>query len=416
MKVVIDTNVILDSPEVLLREDIEVVLPYTVVSELDKLKRDPDLRASVQKAFRIIKELNSKGKVTFVDIPKEATTNDEKIIKVAKESNSTLWTNDIGASIIASSLGVATQDFISEEIDQTYVGYREIFPLDESINNLVGINELMKDEAEHYFGTSLQINEYVYYKLPSSSEKYAIWRLLNTGKVVLVKQTMKPYHAAGVMIEPQDIVQMCALDAIFSTDTALTIIEGKVGTGKSLLALCAALARTKGQHNLQTYQKILVTRAPLPIDKSLRLGYLPGNSDEKMSPWLSGVKSNLKFLYERTKKDAENGEASKVFEEFFEAINLESIQGLNIHGSILIVDEYQLLSADMLKQILSRAASGAKIILVGDPQGQVYGANRGVEGFKKLQPWLKNCDDLVYIRLQNIYRSKLTEFVEKIFS
>lgn len=207
-------------------------------------------------------------------------------------------------------------------------------------------------------------------------------------------------------------MQCISVDA----EDCLYVTDDYIVTHNTILTMCAALARTRGQHNLQTYQKILVTRAPLPIDKSLRLGYLPGSSDEKMSPWLSGVKSNLKFLYERTKKDAENGEASKVFEEFFEAVNLESIQGLNIHGSILIVDEYQLLSADMLKQILSRAASGAKIILVGDPQGQVYGANRGVEGFKKLQPWLKNCDDLVYIRLQNIYRSKLTEFVEKIFS
>lgn len=87
-----------------------------------------------------------------------------------------------------------------------------------------------------------------------------------------------------------------------------------------------------------------------------------------------------------------------------------------IDTNVILDSPEVLLREDMLKQILSRAASGAKIILVGDPQGQVYGANRGVEGFKKLQPWLKNCDDLVYIRLQNIYRSKLTEFVERIFS
>lgn len=416
MKVVLDTNIILDNPDVLLKDDIEVILPYTVIAELDNLKRNPELRGSVQKAFKIIKELDKKNKISVVDIPKDTTTNDEKIVRVAKDTNSILWTNDIGASIIASSVGVPTEDFILDVLDKGYTGAREIFPDEASISNIVGINELMKDEAEHYFGTELSINEYIYYLLPYENSKYAIWRLLNTGKVTLVRQTMKPYHAAGITIEPQDIIQMCALDAVFSTDTALTIIEGKVGTGKSLLALCASLARTKGQNNLQCYQKILVTRAPLPVDKSLKLGYLPGSSDEKMSPWLSGIKSNLKFVYERTKKDVENEEASKVFNEFFEAINLESIQGMNIHGSILIVDEYQLLSSDMLKQILSRAAYGAKIILVGDPDGQTYGINRGVEGFKKIRPWFKNCNELTYVKLENIYRSKLTEFIERIFS
>lgn len=414
-KVVLDTNVILDSPEVLLTKDIEIVLPYTVVSELDKLKRESELKPSVQKAFKIIKQLQKENKITFVDIPKDSSTNDEKIIKVAKEHNATLWTNDIGASVIAGSQEVPTQDFVADEVDYSYVGHREIFPSPESLNHLVGINELPIEEAEYYFQTKLLINEYIYYKLPNYIDRYGVWRLKNDGKVHLVKTTMKPFNAAGYILEPQDIVQSCALDAIFSVDTALTIIEGKVGTGKSLLAICGALARTIGQKQYRTYNKIYVTRAPLPIDKALRVGFLPGTSDEKLSPWLAGVKSNLKFLYEKNKELEELSKAEEIFNSNFEALNLESIQGMNLHGAILIVDEYQLLSADMLKQVVSRAAEGAKIILVGDPEGQVYGLNRGVEGYKKFQPYLKNCPDLIYVKLENIYRSKLTAFVEEIF-
>lgn len=414
--VVLDTNVILDNPEVLLSKEINIILPYTVISELDKLKRNPELKPSIQSAFKIIKSLQKDNKITFVDIPNEHTTNDEKIIAVAKENNATLWTNDIGASVIAKGLGVSTKDFVSDESTTGYLGYRQIFPDYTKISNLVGINELPLEEAEYYFDTKLILNEYIYYDVPNSVDKFSIWRLKSDSKVYLVKTTMKPYNSAGFRLVPQDVVQSCALDAIFSVDTALTIIEGRVGTGKSLLAICAALARVIGQHQYKCYEKIYVTRAPIPINKALQIGYLPGTSSEKLSPWLAGVKSNLKFLFENSKADKEQQRAEEIFNDNFEALNLESVQGINFHKSILIVDEYQLLSADMLKQITTRAADGSKIILVGDPEGQVYGLNRGIEGYKKFRPYLKGCPDLIYVKLENIYRSRLTSFVEEVFN
>lgn len=88
---------------------------------------------------------------------------------------------------------------------------------------------------------------------------------------------------------------------------------------------------------------------------------------------------------------------------------------MNIHSSILLVDEYQILSADMLKQIISRASAGAKVVLIGDPEGQVYGQNRGTEGFKKLRPFLKGSKQITYVKLDKIYRSELAEFVAEVF-
>jgi len=415
MKTVFDTNVILDNPDILLKDNGTIILPYTVLAELDKLKREPDLRPSVQKSFKIIRHLLKEGKLEVDGIPTNLETNDEKIVDCAVRNNAKFYTNDIGASIIASLHNVEQDDIELVEHNVGYTGYTEI-ELDYKIAaNLIGINEMMLEEAEHLFGISLNVNEYIFYKMPNEDDKYSIWRLQGDGIVHLVKQSTKPYRAAQLYVDPQDVVQTCALDAIFSTDTPLTIIDGRVGTGKSLLTVCAALARTAGQRQYKTYKKIYVTRVPTPLKKDLRLGFMPGDKDEKMSPWLAGFKSNLKFLYERTEKDAENEEAEKIFKDYFEAISLESIQGMNIHDSILIVDEYQLLDEDTLKQVLSRIASGSKVVLVGDPDGQVYGANRGTEGFKRLAPFLKGKKQLTYIKMTNIYRSELTEFVEDVF-
>jgi PhoH-like ATPase len=415
MKIVFDTNALLDNPEILLRENQEIIMPYVVLSELDKLKRESELRGSVQQCFKIIKQLHKKNKIQIVDIPSSLETNDEKIVKVAKDHNATLITGDIGASIIAMSTGVAVPDEDEVIVNDNFFGYREI-DLDYKIAaNLIGINEMIPEEAEHLFGITLVVNEYVFYKMPNEADKYSIWRLRHDGVVSLIKQSSKPYTSAGIFVSPQDVIQACAMDAVFNDDTPLAIIDGRLGTGKSLLALCAALARTCGQKQYKAYKKIYVTRAPVPINKSLQLGFMPGDKDEKMSPWLSGIKSNLKFLYERTEKDMENGEAEKVFEEYFEAVSLESIQGMNIHDSILIVDEYQLLDVNMLKQVLGRVASGSKVILVGDPLGQGYGIHRGTEGWKKLVPFLKGTKQLTYVKMHNIYRSELAEFIEEVF-
>ncbi len=90
-------------------------------------------------------------------------------------------------------------------------------------------------------------------------------------------------------------------------------------------------------------------------------------------------------------------------------------KGVSLHGVILIVDEYQLLDTNTLKLVLSRIAQGAKVVLVGDTAGQTYGINRSNEGFKTLYKYLGKERVMSYIRLENIYRGELSEFVDKVF-
>ena len=416
MKVVLDTNVILDSPEILLREDFEIIIPYLVIKELDGLKANYELRPVVQTAFKSIVKLYKKNKIKIIGIPTEFSTNDEKIVVSAKNEQASILTNDIGATIVAYANGVSVYEEEDLEDDNvlSYNGVKEINIHDNSIIHLVGKNELTAEEAENYFETTLSLNEYVYYAVPNKINEYAIWKKNNDSKVRLVKQGLKSYMSNNIYIVPQDAPQQCVLDAVMDDTTPLTIIDGRLGTGKTLLGLCASLNKVMSSKG-NSYRKVYVTRPPIPVDKKLQLGFLPGTLEEKISPWLVGIKSNLKFIFERTLKDVENEEAEKIYTSYIEPINLESIQGMNIHNSILIVDEYQLLSVDMLKQVLSRVAEGSKVILLGDPEGQTYGQNRGVEGFRKLKPYIKGTKQISYIKLDKIYRSELAEFIDKVF-
>lgn len=185
-----------------------------------------------------------------------------------------------------------------------------------------------------------------------------------------------------------------------------------------------SLAATAGGVRDRKYYKILVTKPPVSINKSLYTGFKPGDREDKMSGHLGGLKSNLRFLLdkrtprqERRKetRELEELESTKIWDSYFEVREIDEIQGESIHESIFLVDEWQLLDADSVKLILSRIAMGSKIILMGDTQGQTYGMNRANEGFKILYKHLGKAPEMAFIKLENIYRSELAKFVEHIF-
>ncbi len=182
-----------------------------------------------------------------------------------------------------------------------------------------------------------------------------------------------------------------------------------------------ALACTIGQRQHQHYKTIYVTRPPIGINSAYKLGYLPGDLSAKLGDWISGIKSNLSFLYDKAYRadKAKEGDVSpseKVFLENFALINLDSIQGMSLHDGILLLDEYQLLDRDMLKLVLTRISKGAKVVLMGDTRDQTYSVNKGNEGFKTLYRYLGDAPEMSYIRLTRIHRSALVQFIDKVFN
>jgi PhoH-like ATPase len=142
----------------------------------------------------------------------------------------------------------------------------------------------------------------------------------------------------------------------------LVTISAKAGTGKTLLALASGL---KQSQETVDYKKLLVMRPIVPVGKDL--GFLPGEKEEKLRPWLSPIYDNLQFLFNcKTPEDLEsmlNG-----YEEMIEVEALTYIRGRSIPEQFIIIDEAQNLTKHEVKTILTRVGENSKIVLVGDPE------------------------------------------------
>jgi len=423
-KVVLDTNILLDNPEVLSRNDLEFILPYVVLAELDKLKRNPDLSYTARNSIKLIMEGYKKGTVTIIGVPTDLETNDEKIVQTAKDTGSLLWSRDIGAKVIALTKGVELFEDDVQEYDKSYIGYRYLeVPQEWYYNFICKVNEAQHPEVEVPLEDLLKdnpisINEYIIFKPNDGSLNSIIFRK-SVEKFVHVSSSNKMFRTLSkegrkVDIEFLSDEQVCAFDAVFNTDTPMACVMGTVGAAKTLISTLAALCRVAGNHANKKYSKILVSRPNLPVNKAWSIGYVKGDADEKMKHWLSGFTSNLEFLFNRTQEDYEKDTAGLVWKEFFQPTALEAIQGASFNGKIFILDEAQLLDVPTLKQVMTRCANGSKLVIILDPE-QNYGAFRGNEGYKKLLPHAKNNPLISFVNLQNIYRSELTAMVNDIF-
>jgi len=422
MKISLDTNILIDEPQIVFDKTREFVLSFTVIRELDKLKRNIDLKRSAQQAIKNIWVKFQKDEIEILNVPNLLSESpDEKIIQDTKDANASILSNDIAVRIIAHAHGIPISDFEAEdEIDYDYTGYQEIEATPEYNKTFHALKDMQLEEFEHNMSVKLKINEYCI--INTTSEKYDIWKNIN-GTVYRISQKMGPYTSSGIKgVQPLDAVQMCALDAIFDPVVPLTVIDGKLGTGKSLLSIMAALATTRGEKRYKFYEKILVTKPPVSINRDMYTGFKPGSSEEKMSGHLGGIKTNLKYLLDsKTTKKLKPGEeealseSDKAWNESIGIIEIDEIQGASLHNTIFLVDEYQLMDTDTLKLVISRISENSKLVLIGDTAGQTYGQNRANEGFKTLYKHLGTAPEFNFIKMENIYRSNLAAFVSHIF-
>ena len=419
-KISVDTNILINDSSILFDTTKEFVISFQVLRELDKLKRNPDLKRSAQIAIKNVKALLLAGKLEILNVPTKESLGDspdELILLDTLVAGASFLSEDINATVIATALNIPLSD-VDAEADTDY-GYKGYITIEGGINydqNYVQVKELPLDEFNEIFGVSLKENQYCI--IDRVGDKNDIW-VNHRGIVSRISQSAQPLKSAGIMEVPLDYEQACAIHAIMDPSVPLTIIDGKVGSGKSLLALMGALACTIGQRQHQHYKSIFVTRPPVGINSAYKLGYLPGDLNAKLGDWLGGIKSNLKFLLDKNfkrNKETDIAPSEEVFQDHFELINLDSIQGMSLHDGILLVDEYQLTDRDMLKLILTRISKGSKVVLMGDTVSQTFGINRLNEGYRAIYPWLGQIPEMSFIRLENIHRSALVKVIDKMFN
>lgn len=392
---VLDTNVLLHNPHSLESfEDNRIVLPMAVIEELDTFKsRNDELGRSARHVIRTLDSLRIKGALgdgvdlenggvlaitTEYELPRPLSENkDNQILgtayKLRDRGKVIFVTKDINLRIKADSLGLETMDFESGKIniDELYSGVRELTVSKDFIDRFFGSSSL-----EAVLETPFYPNEFVHLRNELNPKHTALARAVDEKTLKHLSPQEKAWN-----IGPRSLEQRVALELLLDPSVQIVTLVGQAGTGKTLLAIAAALHCVL---KTQQYEKILVSRPIMPFGRDL--GYLPGDKDEKIHNWMQPIFDNLDYLLhngptrnwiERAldvegalSKDLSHARGKTEFllqQNILELEALTYIRGRSIPRQYMVVDESQNLTPHEIKTIISRAGEGTKVVLTGDP-------------------------------------------------
>ena len=436
---VLDTNVLLHSAAALESfADNEIVIPMTVLEELDKFKRNQDeLGRNSRHVIRKLDQLREKGSLFtgvcldnaaepdqcgslrvvisdgFLFENADMSVPDNRILNVASmlkkqfpDRQVIFITKDINLRLKADAFGIKVQDFEKERVD-----YNELFTGSRT-ENVSGelIDQFHQEKSIPVpAGMNIQPNEFVLLQDAVNSKHAAFgWRRFDR------LEKLHDGIAEHVWnITPRSREQRMALHLLMDPEIPLVTLVGKAGSGKTLLALAAALELTEKQN---VYSRILVSRPIIPLGNDI--GYLPGSKDDKMALWMQPIFDNLSVLL-RTEKTKDDSAIQRQISEMqhMGILSLEAltyIRGRSIPNEFVIIDEAQNLTPHEVKTVLSRAGENTKMILTGDPD-QIDNPylNADTNGLSYAAEHLKDVELHGHITLMKSERSSLAAAAAK---
>lgn len=381
-KVVLDTNVILFDGLALLKfGECDIHIPFAVLEEVDKFKRDQGENGRNARQFsRYIDVLRAKGPLSegvqidgsetvvyintdlvMAGLPTELDQMkaDNRILSTAlslqkqhPRSKVELITKDINLRIKADVYGIQAKDYEPDRSsdEDMYEGYLELSLSPTQIDQFYSEKKVVVKEK-------LVANQYVIMKDSSNPNHSAIGRYSAQAQAVV--PLISPQESIWG-IHARNVEQSFAMDCLLNDEILFVSLVGKAGTGKTLLAIAAGLHKTldAGQ-----FQRLLVSRPIFPMGRDI--GYLPGDIEQKLNPWMQPIFDNVEFLMGADKKAA--GRAQELINQGM--LNIEPltyIRGRSIPKQYLIVDEAQNLTPHEIKTIVTRAGRGTKVVLTGD--------------------------------------------------
>lgn len=388
---VLDTNVLIHNPQAIYSfADNNVIIPVTVIEELDEFKTSPDKKGMhARQVLREIDSLIKKGAISkgakmsnggtliISFVPKDVrmpdvdpSIADNKILATAwdlqhKKQTVFFISKDINARIKAEALGIKSADYEKQKVEYAnlYKGWREVSVSKDEIA------QLYREGQFEIKGYTLFENECVLLKASDDPASSAICRYKSEkGVLVPIK---KEFSAMG--IKPLNVEQRFAFDLLLDDSIKLVTLVGQAGTGKTLMALACALSKVMEKES--SYQRLLVARPIIPLGKDI--GYLPGSKEKKLTFWMQPIYDNLEYILKRSVSTKMDGLATSdltmdhlMDSDIIEIEALTYIRGRSIPDQFMIVDEAQNLTPHEVKTIVSRAGEGTKIVLTGDP-GQI---------------------------------------------
>ena len=380
---ILDTNVLLHDPESLFSfEDNYIVLPLSIIEELDRIKRRGDeVGRNARDVSRRLDDLRLTGRLSEgVDLPNggsirielngiktfdlfngvDLNNADNRILALAYHLMNTgngsvvLVTKDLNLRIKADVLGLSTEDFYSDKVDyhKLYSGVKELYLSQPEMDRFYqdGCLDFSSDNLHPHQFCILKFSENLSISALARYDDNKLHRLTNEGKTV--------YGIRGLNKE-----QKFALELLLDDRVKIVTLVGKAGTGKTILALAAGLEKVFEEGG--KYNRLLITRPIVPLGNDL--GYLPGDKEDKIRPWMQPIYDNLEYLCNEHIRP--NGSTEYLLTSGkIELEALTYIRGRSIPRQFIICDESQNLSPHVIKTILTRVGRGSKIVFTGDPE------------------------------------------------
>lgn len=425
---ILDTNVLIHDPKAIFTfKGVVVGIPFVVLEELDKFKKEPGEKGfNARESIRILDEMREKGhlqngvsidtedngallkvfatpqKINFTTTELHAVK-DNLIIQTCQDLseqnyNVTLVTKDLNCRVKADVLGLHTEDYLKNRVkyEEYYKGWIKV-PIP-----ALDLKKLSAKHLDDVVKKELMLNEYVIMHSEKNEEHARLFRYLG-GK------QFKEISNFNIMqtFSARNIQQLMVLDLLTDDSIQMITMLGQAGTGKTFLALIAGLHKVLFE---KAYKKLLVTRPIVALGADI--GYLPGDIQEKLHFWMQPVHDNLEFiaselaLHNQTLEDDSDEDQyqhypskkkhhkkdhkkkhdplqrlSKISEKHDTSylvshlqrkgiLSLEAItymRGRSIPNQFMFIDEVQNLTPHEVKTLVSRAGEGTKVILAGDP-------------------------------------------------
>ncbi len=436
---VLDTNVILhDAESIKMFQENDVVIPLTVIEELDHFKRGSQvINLNAREFARTLDSMTGsalfnggismgkgRGKLRIAilkglapqirDVFKDDTP-DHRVLSVAYEwheklkdkSQVILVTKDVNLRMKAKALGIPAEDYTTDRvksIEELYSGKGIIEDFDDDVLvNLfqppyeVSANKLLKKLN----GETLP-NKYYILK----NQFRSVLAHLDSNKEKLIKIDKTQVYG----ITPRNAEQTFAVDALINPEVRLVSMTGKAGTGKTLIALASALQVKKN------YRQIFIARPIVPLSNK-DIGYLPGDVESKLAPYMQPLWDNLKVIQDQFPEHDKQHTAidTMIKEEKLVIEPLSYIRGRSLQRIFFIVDEAQNLTPHEIKTIITRAGEGAKIVFTGDIyqidhpylDGQSNGLSYLIDRFKGQKLY-------AHVNLEKGERSELAELASNL--
>lgn len=405
---VLDTNVLIHDPESIFKfEENDAVIPMVVIEELDRLKKGHgEIAYSARHALKNIDGLRERGNiaagvplgtggtVTIEYIPhiNDIMSPDNAIIKTAlhimENTNRSkyrpviLVSKDTAVRIKAESLGLYTEDYKNDKT-AIFQNYGIVLNDDDYTNGILSIRYKQCGED--------------------------IYRLQGEDKQSKIKRGKSLEN-----ISPKNIEQECAIDALTNPNIEIVALTGSAGTGKTVLALAAGIHQTTKRSPL--YEQVLVARPVVPMGNDL--GYLPGDIDDKLAPWMQPIFDNLEVIVNTPAGQFKDNTAISKYKNYQYLIdsgilNIEAltyIRGRSLPKRYFIIDEAQNLRPLDIKTIITRCGEGTKIVFTGDlNQIDTPYLDAMSNGLSYLISRFINEENFCYLNLKNSVRSRLAE-------